>query len=191
MTGIDGPRLTCAACGQPIDSQKLLFEYKGQPLWLCPTCGSLPLSRRFELLRPTLREIDRAERQESAPCVQYRTDIREEQIEPLLVHAFFDLIAERKAAGKQELVATFETIAAWLSDRTTLPVRPHHVQQMVKALHEGLIITVGGGGIGRPNSYDTREEEMGIDAFWDQVDAFLMVWRLPNRKKLLELEPTS
>jgi hypothetical protein len=115
-----------------------------------------------------------------------RASIREEQVESVLLHAFLDLIAERKAAGRQELVATMETMATWLSDRTQLPVRPAHVQAMTLALRDGLIIDVGGFGIGRPNSYDTREKEMGLEAFWDQVDAFLIVWRLPNRKALLE-----
>lgn len=115
-----------------------------------------------------------------------RASIREERVESVLLHAFLDLIAERKAAGRQELVATMETMATWLSDRTQLPVRPAHVQAMTLALRDGLIISVGGFGIGQPNSYDTREKEMGLEAFWDQVDAFLIVWRLPNRKALLE-----
>jgi hypothetical protein len=111
--------------------------------------------------------------------------MHEEQLETLLVHAFLDLIQERKAAGKRELAATHETIATWLSDRTGLPVKPLHVQYLTLALRDGLIIEVGGGGIGRPNTYDTREAAMGLDAFWDQVDAFLMVWRMPNRKSLI------
>lgn len=120
--------------------------------------------------------------------VRYRTDIREDQLESILLHAFIDLIQERKARGRQGLTATMETIATWLSDRTTLPVKPQHVQYLTLALRDGNIIDVGGGGIGRPNFYDLRDAEMGIDAFWDQVDAFLMVWRMPNRKKLLEIE---
>lgn len=126
-----------------------------------------------------------------ADPVTYRTDIPEDHLESLLLHAFLDLIQERKAAGKRELVATMETIATWLSDRTTLRVRPQHVQYLTLALRDGLLISVGGGGIGRPNSYDTTEAQMGLDSFWDQVDAFLMVWRMPNRKTLLELEPPS
>lgn len=110
----------------------------------------------------------------------------EEQVESLLVHAFLDLIAERKAAGRRELAATHETIATWLSDRTRLPVKPLHVQYLTLALRDGLIIEVGGGGIGRPNTYDTTEAKMGLDGFWDQVDAFLLVWTMPNRKSLLE-----
>lgn len=109
----------------------------------------------------------------------------ENRVETLLVMAFLDLIAERKAAGRRELAATHETIAQWLSDRTRLPVRPLHVQYLTLALRDGLIIDVGGGGIGRPNTYDTREAAMGIDAFWDQVDAFLLAWRLPNRASLV------
>jgi len=112
----------------------------------------------------------------------------ETTIETLIVHAFIDLIEERKARGKRELAATMETIAAWLSDRTRLPVTPAHVQALTLALRDAHIISVGGGGIGRPNTYDTREAEMGLDAFWDQVDAFLMVWQLPGRKKLIASE---
>lgn len=111
-------------------------------------------------------------------------DPAENRLETLLVHGFIDLIQERKAAGKTELVATMETLATWLSDRSGLPLKPSHVQALTLALRDGLIINVGGYGIGRPNSYDTREAEMGIDGFWDQVDAFLMVWRLPNRQSL-------
>ncbi len=84
-----------------------------------------------------------------------------------------------------------ETIATWLSNRTRLPVTPQHVQGLTLALRDGLIISVGGAGIGRPNSYDTREAEMGIDAFWDQVDAFLLVWRMPGRQKLIMKDPSA
>lgn len=166
----------------------MLWEYKSVPLWLCKVCASLPLTQRYDALKPVIHQIDREEKERAVSRVRYRTDIQEEQIEPLLLHAFLDLIQERKAAGRQELVATMETIATWLSDRTTLPVKAQHVQYLTLALRDGLIISVGGGGIGRPNSYDTREAEMGLDAFWDQVDAFLMVWRLPNRKALLQIE---
>ncbi|MFZ5814231.1 MAG: hypothetical protein ACOY93_02855 [Bacillota bacterium] len=120
---------------------------------------------------------------------RYRTDIQEDQLESILLHSFIDLIQERKARGRTELAATHETIAQWLSDRTTLRVTKQHVQYLTLALRDGLIINVGGGGIGRPNTYDTREQEMGLDAFWDQVDAFLMVWKMPNRKTLLEIDP--
>lgn len=178
----------CAACKAGLHGQKVLWEYKGVPLWLCRVCATLPLTRRYDALKPVIQAIDREEKERAAARIQYRSDIPEEQIEPILLHAFLDLIQERKAAGKRELVATMETIAAWLSDRTTLPVKAQHVQYLTLALRDGLIISVGGGGIGRPNSYDTREAEMGLDAFWDQVDAFLLVWRLPNRKALLELE---
>lgn len=114
-----------------------------------------------------------------------QAEIQEEQLESILLHAFIDLIQERKAAGKRELAATHETIAIWLTDRTQLKVTKQHVQYLTLALRDGLIIDVGGGGIGRPNTYDTREKAMGLDAFWDQVDAFLMVWRMPNRTSLL------
>jgi hypothetical protein len=179
---------TCAACGAKLQGKKSLFEYKGAPLWLCLRCSALPLSERFDRLKPLLREIDRSEKERAAARIRYREDIREEQIEPLVLHAFIDLIQERKAAGKKELAATMETIAVWLSERTTLPIKASHVQAMTLALRDGLIISVGGGGIGRPNTYDTREQEMGIDAFWDQVDAFLQVWRLPNRMQLLQVK---
>ena len=107
-----------------------------------------------------------------------------EELEALLLHAFIDIIEERKAAGRPGLLATHETIARWLSDRTGLNVTPRHVQYLTLALRDGQIIDVGGGGIGRPNLYDTREAAMGTDAFWNQVEAFLAVWRRPNRESL-------
>lgn len=103
-----------------------------------------------------------------------------------LVLAFIELINERKAAGKFELAATMETIAAWLADRTGLAVRPPHVQSLTHVLRDAGIITIGGGGIGLPNTYDTTENAMGTAAFWDQVDALLMVWQHPSRKSLAE-----
>ena len=30
---------------------------------------------------------------------------------------------------------------------------------------------------------------MGTEAFWDQVDAFLMVWRMPGRESLRKADP--
>lgn len=158
---------------------------------LCGACGSLPLADRYKRLKSLIREIDRQEKEQAEARIRYREDIREEQIEPLILHAFLDLIQERKAAGKRELVATMETIATWLSDRTTLPVKPQHVQALTLALRDALIISVGGGGIGKPNSYDTCEAQMGLEAFWDQVDSFLMVWHLPNRKSLLRIDETE
>ena len=74
--------------------------------------------------------------------------------------SFIDLIHERKLAGRQELAATMETIAAWLSERTGLTVQPC-VQTLTATLREAGIITVGGGGIGLPNTYDTTEHSMG------------------------------
>ena len=112
-----------------------------------------------------------------------------DDLEARLLHAFIDLIEERKAAGRRELVATHETIAQWLSDRTGLNVTPRHVQYLTLALRDGQIIDIGGGGIGRPNTYDTREAQMGTDAFWDQVEAFLMVWRMPGRESLRKADP--
>lgn len=179
----------CVACGAALTGRKTLWEYKGESLWLCPACAALPMDKRHAVLGRVIRRIDQeAKERAAAPAVRYRTDIREDQVESLLVHGFLDLIAERKAAGKRELAATMETIAAWLSDRTRLPVKAQHVQYLTLALRDGLIISVGGGGIGRPNSYDTREAEMGLDAFWDQVDAFLLVWKMPNRLSLLQAE---
>ncbi|HYF94735.1 MAG TPA: hypothetical protein VD969_21180 [Symbiobacteriaceae bacterium] len=177
---------TCVACGTALTGKKTLWEYNGQSLWLCSQCAALPMDRRHAMLGRVIRRIDQEAKERAAAQVRYRKDIREDQIEPLLVHAFLDLIGERKAAGKRELAATMETIASWLSDRTRLPVRAQHVQYLTLALRDGLIISVGGGGIGRPNTYDTREAEMGLDAFWDQVDAFLTVWKLPNRMSLLQ-----
>lgn len=117
-------------------------------------------------------------------------DPDDNRLETLVLHAFLDLIGERKARGRTELVATMETIATWLSDRTGLPLKASHVQAMTLALRDGGILDVGGYGIGRPNSYDTREAEMGVGPFWDQVDALLMVWRLPNRDALIRaMEP--
>lgn len=101
-----------------------------------------------------------------------------------LVLGFLELIAERKAAGKIELAATMKTIAHWLTDRTGLHVQPQHIQTLTKVLREAGIITVGGGGIGYPNTYDTCEEAMGSEAFWNQVDALLIVWQHPSRQRL-------
>lgn len=105
---------------------------------------------------------------------------REDPNTSAVLHAFLDLINERKARGRVELVATHATIAQWLSERTRLPLRPSHVASLTLALQEAGIITIGGMGIGMPNTYDTREQEMGIDQFWNQVDAFLLVYRLPR-----------
>lgn len=101
-----------------------------------------------------------------------------------LVLGFIELIEERKAAGRIELAATMETIATWLSERTGLRLRAPHIQTLTTMLRESGIITVGGGGIGFPNTYDTCEKSMGTQAFWDQVDALLLVWRHPSRKSL-------
>ncbi len=109
----------------------------------------------------------------------------EHDVTEVVVMAFLELINERKLAGKSVLAATMETIAGWLSERTGLSVTSAHVQTLTTALREGGIITVGGGGIGYPNTYDTREKEMGESAFWDQVDAFLLVWKHPSRKAML------
>lgn len=107
------------------------------------------------------------------------TDVTEQ-----VVMGFIELIQERKLRGKDVLAATQSTIAEWLSDRTGLAVTPRHVQEMTKVLSEAGLITVGGGGIGYPNTYDTCEKEMGEEAFWGQVDALLMVWQHPGRKAM-------
>ena len=114
----------------------------------------------------------------------------EDEVTERLVLAFIELINERKLAGKRELAATMETIAEWLSGRTGLFVTSSHVQTLTAAMREGGLITVGGGGIGYPNTYDTREREMGEAAYWDQVDAFLMVWKHPSRKAMLKARPS-
>lgn len=105
---------------------------------------------------------------------------REDQNTSVVLHAFLDLINERKARGRVELVATHATIAEWLSERTRLDLRPSHVASLTLALQQAGIISIGGMGIGMPNTYDTCEKEMGIDQFWNQVDAFLLVYRLPR-----------
>lgn len=113
-----------------------------------------------------------------------RQSVSEEQVTEVLVLAFVDLINERKLAGRFELAATMETIATFLSERTGFDLKPQHIQTLTTAMREGGLITVGGGGIGYPNTYDTTEKEMGEEAFWNQIDAFLAVWRHPSRKAL-------
>lgn len=110
--------------------------------------------------------------------------VSKDPVTEALVLGFIDLINERKLAGKRELAATMETIAKWLSERTQLAVKASHIQTLTTAMREGGLITVGGGGIGMPNTYDTTEKAMGEDAFWNQVDAFLSVWHHPSRKAL-------
>ena len=109
----------------------------------------------------------------------------ENEVTEALVMSFLELINERKLAGRPYLAATMETIAGWLSDRTGLSVTSAHVQTLTAAMREGGLITVGGGGIGFPNTYDTREKEMGTERFWDQVDAFLLAWKHPSRRAML------
>lgn len=101
-----------------------------------------------------------------------------------LVHGFLDLISERKCAGKTELAATYPTIATWLRERTGLNVLPRHVQVLVQIMQETGLLTIGGGGIGLPNTYDTTEAAMGTDAFWSQVEALLLVWKHPSRRAM-------
>lgn len=113
------------------------------------------------------------------------TSMATDPVTEQIVLAFIELVHERKLAGKQYLAATMETIAQWLHERTGLHVTARHVQELTKAMREGGLITVGGGGIGLPNTYDTCEAEMGEEAFWGQVDAFLMVWQHPSRKAML------
>jgi len=104
----------------------------------------------------------------------------------ILLHAFIDLIEERKAAGKKELAATHVTIATWLAQRTGLQIQPRHIQTLTAMMYEAQLITIGGGGIGRPNTYDTTEAKMGTEQFWNQVDALLSVWHHPSRQSMVE-----
>lgn len=97
---------------------------------------------------------------------------------------FLELIHERRLRGKPHLAATLATTAAWVAERSDLAVKPRHIQVMAAAMAEAGIIEIGGGGIGKPNTYHTREDEMGPDQFWNQVDAFLLVWRHPSRQTL-------
>lgn len=101
-----------------------------------------------------------------------------------LVLAFIDLINERKLAGRTELAATHQTIATWLGERTGLALQPRHIAILANTMAEAGLVTIGGGGIGYPNTYDTTEARMGADAFWNQVDAFLLVWQHPSRNTM-------
>lgn len=182
----------CDMCRIPLAGGATAWEYRARRFSLCPLCAALPMADRLAALRPALRELDRAAEaaaaaDRAAAGPRYRTDIPEERLEEILLHAFLDLVQERKLAGKQGLAATMENIAVWLTERTGLAVRGAHVQALTLAMRDGGLLSVGGGGIGRPNFYDTREEEMGLDQFWDQVEAFLAVYRLPGRRSLLEI----
>ncbi len=112
------------------------------------------------------------------------SDDRVDRVTETLVMAFIELIHERKLAGKRELSATMATIADWISERTGLSVAVNHIATLVTAMREAGLITVGGHGIGLPNTYDTCEDAMGEEAFWNQVDAFLLVWRHPSRRAI-------
>lgn len=101
-----------------------------------------------------------------------------------LVMSFIEMIQETKSKGHSELTATWQIISAWLSNRAGLKVQPRHVGILADAMAEAGIITIGGGGIGTANTYDTCEKDMGTKAFWNQVDAFLMVWKHPSRKSM-------
>ena len=90
------------------------------------------------------------------------------QIDPATeacVMAFIDLIHERKLAGKPVLAATHKTIARWLSERTGLRIIPRHVQVLTQVMEQANLITIGGGGIGLPNTYASREDAMGPNNF--------------------------
>src|SRR5690606_31801650 len=106
------------------------------------------------------RRISIANRERGERCMS----VGPEEVTERLVLGFIELIHERKLAGKRELAATMETIASWLSERTGLPISAAHIQSLTTAMREGGLITVGGGGIGYPNTYDTREREMGESA---------------------------
>ncbi len=112
------------------------------------------------------------------------TDPAIDPVTELLVTSVLDLIAERKLAGKRELAATLSTMADWLSERTHLNLSERHIQILMKTLADAGLVTVGGSGIGLPNTYDTTEKSMGPEAFWTQVDALLMVWQHPSRKSM-------
>jgi hypothetical protein len=111
--------------------------------------------------------------------------ISEDTVTQTIVYAFLDLVHERKVAGRRELAATMVTIASWLSERTNLNVQPRHVQTLVATMNQAQLITIGGGGIGRPNTYDTTEDKMGTEQFWNQVDALLAVWQHPSRQAMV------
>lgn len=179
----------CTACGIALPSSPVVWAYRGHSIPLCPLCAELSEAQRREACRAVVRQIDReadlAAAQAAVPRLERRSDIPEEQVEELLVTAFLDLIQERKLAGKDGLTATLASIAIWLRERTSLRVETAHVQTLALAMRDAGLLLVGGGGIGLPNQYDTRESEMGLDAFWDQVDAFLMVYRHPSRQALL------
>lgn len=109
-----------------------------------------------------------------------------DSITDTLVMTFLELIHERRLRGKPYLAATLDTTAQWLRERSGLSVEPRHVQVMASALEQAGIISIGGGGIGKPNTYASCEDDMGPEQFWNQVDAFLLVWRHPSRKRLAE-----
>lgn len=187
----------CDCCSNEIHGGKRLWEYKGQGLLLCLSCAALPTTELAGRMKPRLREIDRAlKAQEAAQAAQERAAAEQalldkhagrdlSQLETLLVHGFLDMIQERKLAGRRELVATHAQIAAWLAERTNLAVTPRVVSALTLAMRDGGLLAVGGGGIGQANTYDTTEDDMGIEAFWTQVDAFLLAWQVPNRLQLL------
>ncbi|HHV43261.1 MAG TPA: hypothetical protein GXX57_01145 [Firmicutes bacterium] len=102
-----------------------------------------------------------------------------------LVLAFIELIHTRKVRGKAVLAATQQTIASLLTEATGLNITPRHVQILTSAMEEANLITIGGGGIGYPNTYDTREDDMGPEIFWNQVDAFLAVYAHPSRSAMV------
>lgn len=107
-----------------------------------------------------------------------------DSITEIIVMTFLDLMADRRIAGKQGLAATQETIAEWLSTRTSLSISAKNVQDLVKVLQDAGLITIGGGGIGLPNSYYSNEDSMGAEQFWTQVDALLLVWKHPSRNSI-------
>lgn len=184
---------TCAICRQPLTGRRTHWSVSGRHFTLCPECAARPMAERQAALAPELRAAGRearaaaetARRQEQAR--RLRTDVPEHELEERLLHAFLDLITERRIKGRAEFAITIANLSQLLAERTGLNVHPRMVQQFVLDLQAGGIITIGGGGIGTPNRYATREDEMGTAAFWDQVDAFLMVYKLPGRLSLLEL----
>lgn len=111
---------------------------------------------------------------------------RPDAVTEALVMAFIEMIQEHKVRGYHALEATWVIVSKWLSNRTGLAVQPRHVGSLVDALAQAGIVTIGGGGIGAANTYDTTERAMGTQQFWTQIDAFLLAWCHPSRKSMTD-----
>ena len=97
-----------------------------------------------------------------------------------LVMSLIEFIQEQKSKGYRELEATYEIISRWISGRSGIQVNPRQVAVLAATMAQAGIITIGGGGIGTANRYDTTESKMGVEQFWNQVEALLQVWRHPS-----------